>query len=105
MMTVEILGEAGYLCHVAEDTGEALRLLRGDDEIDLLLTDIGMPGMDGRELADVARAWRPALPVLFMTGYAESAVQRTGFLGPGMDMITKPFEIDGLLERVRHMLA
>ncbi|MET0254641.1 MAG: response regulator [Luteibacter sp.] len=105
MMTVEILGEAGYLCLVAEDTGEALRLLRGDDEIDLLLTDIGMPGMDGRELADVARAWRPALPVLFMTGYAESAVQRTGFLGPGMDMITKPFEIDGLLERVRHMLA
>ncbi|MET0618202.1 MAG: response regulator [Luteibacter sp.] len=105
MMTVEILGKAGYRCLVAEDTGEALRLLRGDDEIDLLLTDIGMPGMDGRELADVARAWRPALPVLFMTGYAESAVQRTGFLGPGMDMITKPFEIDGLLERVRHMLA
>jgi PAS domain S-box-containing protein len=105
MMTAEILTEAGYRCVVTEDTGEALRLLRGDDDIDLLLTDIGMPGMDGRELADVARAWRPALPVLFMTGYAESAVQRTGFLGPGMDMITKPFEIDGLLERVRQMLG
>jgi DNA-binding response OmpR family regulator/two-component sensor histidine kinase len=105
MMTVEILTEAGYQCLDTEDTGEALRMLRGDDDIDLLLTDIGMPGMDGRELADVARAWRPALPVLFMTGYAESAAERTGFLGPGMDMITKPFEIDGLLERVRHMLS
>ncbi|MET4676275.1 MULTISPECIES: response regulator [unclassified Luteibacter] len=105
MMTAEVLTEAGYHCIVTEDTDEALRTLRGDDDIDLLLTDIGMPGMDGRELADVARAWRPTLPVLFMTGYAESAVQRTGFLGPGMDMITKPFEIDGLLERVRQMLG
>jgi hypothetical protein len=63
-----------------------------------------MPGMDGRGLADVARAWRPSLPVLFMTGYAESAAERTGFRGPGMDMITKPFEIDGLLARVRLMM-
>ena len=105
MMALEILTEAGYTCVATEDTGEALRILRGDDDIDLLLTDIGMPGMDGRELADVGRAWRPMLPVLFMTGYAESAAERTGFLGPGMDMITKPFEIDGLLERVRNMLG
>jgi CheY-like chemotaxis protein len=105
MMTTEILTEAGYECIATEDTGEALRILRGDDDVHLLLTDIGMPGMDGRELADVARAWRPMLPVLFMTGYAESAAERTGFLGPGMDMITKPFEIDGLLERVRGMLG
>ncbi|WP_036116030.1 MULTISPECIES: response regulator [Luteibacter] len=104
MMALEILSEAGYVCVATEDTGEALRILRGDDDIDLLLTDIGMPGMDGRELAEVGRAWRPTLPVLFMTGYAESAAERTGFLGPGMDMITKPFEIDGLLERVRNML-
>ena len=103
MLTYEILTRAGYVCTSTEDTGEALRLLRGDADYDLLLTDIGMPGMDGRELAEVARAWRPALPVLFMTGYAENA-ERTGFVGAGMDMITKPFEVDGLLDRVRSML-
>nr|WP_275690462.1 response regulator [Luteibacter yeojuensis] len=72
--------------------------------IDLLLTDIGMPGMDGRELAEAARAWRPALPVLFMTGYAENAMERSRFLGQGTDMIAKPFEIDVLLARIRGML-
>jgi DNA-binding response OmpR family regulator/two-component sensor histidine kinase len=103
MLTHEILTGAGYHCTPTVDTGEALRLLRGDDSFDLLLTDIGMPGMDGRELAEVARAWRPTLPVLFMTGYAENA-ERTGFIGAGMDMITKPFEVDGLLDSVRNML-
>jgi len=103
MMTEEILTRAGYVCVPTEDTGEALRFLRGDDSFDLLLTDIGMPGMDGRELAEVARAWRPKLPILFMTGYAENA-HRTGFVGAGMDMITKPFDVDGLLDRVRALL-
>jgi DNA-binding response OmpR family regulator/two-component sensor histidine kinase len=103
-LTAEVLTEAGYVCVATGDTQYALRLLRGDDSIDLLLTDIGMPGMDGRELADSARAWRPTLPVLFMTGYAENAMERSRFLGRGMDMIAKPFEIDALLGRVRAML-
>lgn len=104
MMAAEILLQAGYVCTATGDTDEALRFLRGDEDIDLLLTDIGMPGMDGRELADIARAWRPTLPVLFMTGYAENAHDRSRFLGAGMDMIVKPFEIDGLLAHVRGML-
>lgn len=105
MMAAEILTSGGYECVETAEPDEALRLLRGDESIDLLLTDVGMPGMSGRELADVARAWRPTLPVLFMTGYAENAVERARFLGEGMDMITKPFEIDDLLTRVRRMLA
>ncbi|URX63164.1 response regulator [Luteibacter anthropi] len=104
MMAAEVLRDAGYDCIVTDDTEHALRVLRGDDAIDLLLTDVGMPGMNGRELAEVARAWRPALPVLFMTGYAENAMDRASFLGQGMDMITKPFEIDDLLARIRHIL-
>ncbi|HVI55826.1 MAG TPA: response regulator [Luteibacter sp.] len=104
LMTQAILERAGYECIATGDIEHALRILRGDDGLDLLLTDVGMPGMNGRDLADVARAWRPTLPVLFMTGYAESAMQRSRFLGVGMDMITKPFEIDGLLASVHAML-
>jgi CheY-like chemotaxis protein len=98
------LVSAGYECVATGDIDEALRILRGDDGIDLLLTDVGMPQMDGRELARTARAWRPTLPVLFMTGYAENAVNPSLFLGPGMDMLLKPFEVDTLLERVRGAL-
>ncbi|SEW06101.1 response regulator [Luteibacter sp. 329MFSha] len=104
MFTAEVLTQAGYTCVATGDTDRALSLLRGDESFDLLLTDIGMPGLDGRELADVARAWRPTLPVLFMTGYAENATERSRFLNRGMDLIAKPFEIDALLTRVRQML-
>ena len=104
MFATEILNGAGYVCIDTSDTNYALTLLRGDDPFDLLLTDIGMPGMDGRELADVARAWRPTLPVLFMTGYAENATERSRFLHRGMDLIVKPFEVDDLLARVRQIL-
>jgi DNA-binding response OmpR family regulator/nitrogen-specific signal transduction histidine kinase len=103
MMTEEILIRAGYECIATGDIEHALRVLRGDDGLDLLLTDVGMPGMNGRDLAEVARAWRPTLPVLFMTGYAENAMERSRFLGTGMDMITKPFEIEGLLASVHAM--
>jgi DNA-binding response OmpR family regulator/nitrogen-specific signal transduction histidine kinase len=103
MMTEEILVRAGYECIATGDIEHALRVLRGDEGLDLLLTDVGMPGMNGRDLAEVARAWRPTLPVLFMTGYTENAMQRSRFLGTGMDMITKPFEIDGLLASVHAM--
>ncbi|QWT18854.1 response regulator [Bacillus sp. NP157] len=96
---------AGYHCISTGNIDQALRYLRGDEGIDLLLTDVGMPDMDGRDLAGTARAWRPTLPVLFMTGYAENALEPGRFLGAGMEMLLKPFEVDTLLLRVRGMLA
>jgi len=105
LFVAEMLHGAGYICFDTSDTDLALSLLRGDDPFDLLLTDIGMPGLDGRELADAARAWRPTLPVLFMTGYAENATERSRFLSRDMDLIAKPFEVDELLARVRSMLG
>lgn len=66
-------------------------------------TDVGLPGMNGRQLADVARQQYPGLPVLFMTGYARQAAS-SDFLEPGMDMISKPFNLDALAKRVSDML-
>lgn len=100
----ELLSDAGYRCIEAEDVDAALRALRGDVAIHLLLTDVGLPGMNGRQLAEAARAWRPSLPVLFMTGYAESALAADELLDEGMDILVKPFEIEQLLAKVRGVL-
>ncbi len=100
----EVLVDAGYRCSLAADGDEALAVLQADPSINLLLTDVGLPYMTGRELADHARALRPNLPILFMTGYAENATNRQNFLGEGMDLITKPFHIDELLEKLRQGL-
>jgi len=100
----ELLSDAGYHCTEAEDVEAALRVLRGDSAIHLLLTDVGLPGMNGRQLAEAARAWRPSLPILFMTGYAESALTNNELLDEGMDILIKPFEIEQLLSKVRGML-
>ncbi|MFK7699779.1 response regulator [Pseudomonas caspiana] len=104
MFVNELLVDTGYRCTQAGDVATALSILENDASIDLLLTDVGLPHMNGRELADRARAWRPCLPVLFMTGYAENAVNRQSFLGEGMDMIIKPFKLGALLEKVDTML-
>ncbi|SEI91617.1 response regulator [Frateuria terrea] len=104
MLLVDLLTEAGYRCTHTADVDEAQRILRSDASIDLLVTDVGLPGMNGRRLADMARGWRPRLPILFITGYAENALAREVFLGPGMDMIVKPFEIEQLLGKVRASL-
>ena len=100
----EVLVDAGYHCTLAADGDEAIGILQADPSINLLLTDVGLPYMTGRELADVARALRSDLPILFMTGYAQNAANRQSFLGEGMDMITKPFHIDELLEKIRRGL-
>ena len=73
--------------------------------IDLLVTDVGLPGMNGRQLADQARETRPDLKILFITGYAESVAISDGFLQPGMEMITKPFDLDNLSRRIRAMIS
>lgn len=104
MLVAEMLGEAGYRCSEAGDVATALSVLQDDSSIDLLLTDVGLPQVSGRDLADTARIHRPALPVLFMTGYAENAVRRDRFLAAGMDMVVKPFQIGDLLGKVRQML-
>jgi CheY-like chemotaxis protein len=73
--------------------------------VDLLVTDVGLPGMNGRQLAEIARQHRPELKVLFMTGYAEKAAERQGFLEDGMDMVAKPFSIDLLANKIRTMIG
>ena len=76
-----------------------------DERIDLLVTDVGLPGINGRQVADQARETRPDLKVLFITGYAESVAISEGFLQPGMEMITKPFDLDNLSQRIRAMIS
>jgi PAS domain S-box-containing protein len=102
---VEMLGEQGYQTLEAVDGPSGLRILRANARIDLLVTDVGLPGMNGRQLADQARETRPDLKVLFITGYAESVAISDGFLQPGMEMITKPFDLDNLSQRIRAMVS
>jgi PAS domain S-box-containing protein len=101
----EMLHDQGYRVLEATDGPSGLRMLRLNRRIDLLITDVGLPGMNGRQLADQARETRPDLKILFITGYAENVAIAKGFLQPGMEMITKPFELDSLSARVRQMVA
>ena len=106
MLMVDALQDAGYRVLEAADGPEGLKILQSETRIDLLLTDVGLPGgMNGRQVADAGRARRPDLKVLFITGYAENAVVGNGYLDPGMQVITKPFAIDALADRVRDMIV
>ena len=105
MLVVNVLDELGYTAHQAADARAALPLLESDLRVDLLVTDVGLPGMNGRQLAEIARQHRPGLRVLFMTGYAEKAAERQGFLEDGMDMVAKPFSIDLLATKIRSMIS
>jgi PAS domain S-box-containing protein len=102
---LEMLGDQGYRTIEAADGPSGLRLLCMNEQIDLLITDVGLPGMNGRQLADLAREARPDLKILFITGYAESVAIADGFLQPGMEMITKPFDLDHLSRRIRAMIS
>ncbi len=99
----EALEEAGYRVIAAADGAAGLRALE-TEAVDLLVTDVGLPGLDGRRMADQARAARPGLKVLFITGYAENAAFGSGHLAPGMAMITKPFAVDAFAAKVAAML-
>jgi PAS domain S-box-containing protein len=105
MLVLDLLKELGYRAHEAEDAKGALPVLESDLRVDLLVTDVGLPGMNGRQLAEIARQHRPELKVLFMTGYAEIAAERQGFLEEGMDMVAKPFSIDLLANKIRTMIS
>jgi PAS domain S-box-containing protein len=103
LLIVEVINDLGYRALEAVDGQSALRILQSTQRIDLLLTDIGLPGLNGRQVADGGRAIRPALKVLFMTGYAEKAAGKA-FLARGMEIITKPFATDALAKRIRGMI-
>ncbi|SFL95464.1 PAS domain S-box-containing protein [Variovorax sp. OV329] len=105
LFVLEVLGEHGYRTLEAPTADAALTFLVAPElQVDLLLTDVGLPGMNGRQLAEQARQSRPELPILFMTGYAEYARDRAAFLGRGMQMISKPFAIEEFVHRLRRML-
>ncbi len=100
----QVLSELGYRFVEAADGAGAVPILESGERIDLLISDVGLPGMNGRQLAEIARQFRPGLKVLFITGYAEHAAVRAGFLDEGMQMITKPFAFDHLTAKVREMI-
>jgi PAS domain S-box-containing protein len=104
MIVIDVLGELGYTAIEAVDAQSAIPILQSDRRIDLLVSDVGLPGMNGRQLAEIARETRPDLKVLFVTGYAQNAAVRSGFLERGMDMMTKPFAVDALATRIREII-
>ena len=104
ILVLDVLQELGYSGLEAENAEAGLAILR-TEAIDLLVTDVGLPGMNGRQLAEQAQALKPGLRVLFMTGYAEQASDRGSFLGRDMAMVTKPFAIDALALKIRQMMA
>jgi CheY-like chemotaxis protein len=102
--TVETLNELGYRVLQAANGTAALEIVDRDDAIDLLFTDVVMPGINGRQLADEAVRRRPGLKVLFTTGYTRNAIVHHGRLDPGVQMVGKPFSFDELGTRIRALL-
>jgi len=106
MLVTEVLEELGYASIEASDGPAGLRMLEADMRVDLLVTDVGLPGgINGRQLADAARTTRPDLRVLFITGYAENAIIGNGQLEPNMGVLTKPFVMETLARRIIEMTS
>jgi CheY-like chemotaxis protein len=105
MLVLDVLSELGYQSIEAGDSIEGLKILQSKERIDLLITDVGLPGgLNGRQMADAARRSRPELKVLFITGYAENAVLSHGHLEVGMHVLTKPFPMNHLASRITELL-
>jgi CheY-like chemotaxis protein len=102
--TVEALREFGYSVLHAANGAEGLAILESEQDVTLLFTDIVMPDMTGRKLADRALQLRPSLKVLYTTGYTRNAIVHNGVLDPGTNFIAKPFRLDQLSEKVREVL-
>jgi CheY-like chemotaxis protein len=105
MLVTEVLHDLGYTALEAADGSAGLELLNSSARIDLLISDVGLPGMNGRQLADAARVRRPELKVLFITGYAEASLLTHGQLEAGMSVLTKPFVVETLATRIRELVA
>jgi len=105
-LIAESLRDAGYRIVSADDGAGGLDILESGESIDLLITDVGLPGgMNGRQVADAARVTRPSLKVLFITGYAEGVAVGNGRMEDGMEVLTKPFDITSLASKVRRMMG
>ena len=104
-LLTEMLTELGYHHIEVEQASAAIPYLQSDGPIDLLITDVGMPNINWRQLAEIARQNRPDLKVLFITGYAEHASVRAGVLPPGMEIVTKPFSFEGLAARIKDIIS
>jgi CheY-like chemotaxis protein len=105
MLVTDILDDLGCTVIEAGDSAAGLRILQSDVRIDLLITDVGLPGgMNGRQMADAGCVVRPHLKVLFITGYAENAVVGNGHLAPGMAVLTKPFSVETMTARIRSLI-
>jgi CheY-like chemotaxis protein len=106
MMIVEVLNQAGYTAIEAMDGPSALHILQSRTRIDLLITDVGLPGgMNGRQVADAGRVQRPELKVLFITGYAENSVFGNARVEPGMEVLTKPFTLETLTQKIQQIVG
>jgi PAS domain S-box-containing protein len=106
MLVTEVLEDLGYTAIEAADSVAGLKVLQSNVRIDLLVTDVGLPGgMNGRQMADAGRERRPDLKVLFITGYAENAAVGNGHLEPGMAVLTKPFAMEALASRIKELIA
>ncbi|MBF7141122.1 PAS domain-containing hybrid sensor histidine kinase/response regulator [Pseudomonas sp. LY10J] len=105
MLILNVLDELGYRGHPAADADVAIPLLDSALRIDLLVTDVGLPGVNGRQLAEIARRRRPGLKVLFMTGYIDKAADRDAYLEEGMDILGKPFTLETLASKLRLMIG
>jgi len=103
-VSVEALRDLGYNVLQAEQGEQALAVLAGQQDIDLLFTDVVMPGMNGRQLAEKARAAHPTLKVLYTTGYTRNAIVHNGMLDADVAFIAKPFTVDQLARKVRRVL-
>lgn len=106
MLVVEVLDDLGYQSIEAVDGPAALKVIQSDRRIDLLVTDVGLPGgINGRQIADAGRVIRPNLKVLFITGYADNAVMGHGQLDRGMEILKKPFAVEELANRIKGLVA
>jgi two-component system, NtrC family, sensor kinase len=100
----EILRDLNYQVIEAKDSATALRLLDADKKFDLLLTDVVLPGKNGRELADEVERRRPGTKIIFMTGYSRNAIVHQGRLDPGIELIPKPLTERVLARKIRQLL-
>jgi CheY-like chemotaxis protein len=103
-LIVDVLSELSCRTLQASDGPSGVEILLSQEPIDLLVTDIGLPGLNGRQVADAGRQYRPDLKVLFITGYAENAAAGQGFLESGMAMLAKPFPMEILASKIKEMI-